>query len=214
MSTPTNTHSPTPSSYEDAIVKSMISHDGGNPSTLRINSSSTKLNLFDALTQHPSPSIDATWIFTPWEGLEAYPTPPTPQTTTLHTWPPTAHGVPYGYSPIIARNAASPTPSNEALRTFVQATKQGYEYAVSHPFEAAELMVSKCDPPRSVEFLLESQKLINGFCGGEDRGELGWMRAERWRAWVGWLEEGGLLGEGKVGSEEGGVWTNEFFLEG
>ncbi|KAK3044709.1 hypothetical protein LTS18_000563 [Coniosporium uncinatum] len=208
--------------YEDAIVKSMISHDGGDPSALRIHSSSGKLDLFDAVQNRSSSasdtSIDATWIFTPWEGLEAHLNPAAGQDVKLHAWSPTAYGVPYGYSPVIARDASStttsssassPSLSDETLKKFIRATKKGYEHSLSHPSEAAEILERKCQPPRSRDFLVESQKLINQSYGGE--GELGQMQAERWKAWVGWLEDKGLLEKGKVGSEESGVWTNEFF---
>merc|ERR1712072_832749 len=47
--------------------------------------------------------IDATWVFLPWEGVEAV-----QAGMDLTVVQMSDYGIPYGYSPVIARNASSP----------------------------------------------------------------------------------------------------------
>lgn len=169
--------------YEDHIVRSMVSHDGGNGDGMKIQSSEGKLDLFAALKKG---DVDATWIFMPWEGVEAE-----LEGVKLHAFKTEDYGVPYGYSPVIAQNAASERLSPEVLKDFVAAVREGYEYALQHVSESVEILSAHCQPPRSKEFLERSQNSINAFYGGE--GKLGSMKSAKWKTWVEWLKSQGLL---------------------
>ena len=54
--------------YEDAIVRSMVTTAGGKGEGMRIKNSTGKLSLFEEVRKG---HVDATWIFMPWEGVEA-----------------------------------------------------------------------------------------------------------------------------------------------
>nr|POE75754.1 40s ribosomal protein s23 [Quercus suber] len=108
--------------YEDSIVKAMISKDGGNPNGVKIERQQGKLSLFEAVLKG---EVDATWVFMPWEGIEAQ-----AEGVELQVFKTESYGVPYGYSPVIARNASSNTLDEDALAKFVAATAAGYEQAI------------------------------------------------------------------------------------
>lgn len=164
--------------YEDHIVRAMISKDGGNASRLRIEGSKGKLSLFDELKQG---NVDATWIFLPWEGTEAQ-----DDALALKIFRTEDFGVPYGYSPVIARNASKSLPQDVILK-FVQATRKGYEIVLKTPEAAVEALQSHCVPQRSADFLLSSQQDINNYyTDGSAPGE---MKLEKWQRWLDWLKE-------------------------
>ncbi len=184
--------------YEDAIVRAMVKAAGGNGKDMRIKNSTGKLSLFQEVRKG---EIDATWIFLPWEGVEA-----DLDGENVHAFRPEEYGVPYGYSPVIARNADSSL-ADDALRKFVKATAKGYEYSKRESREAVAVLGPFCRPPRTERFLEASQGSINGYYSdGSDR--LGYMRPDKWEAWIKWLREQGLL---EKDIDIGSLYTNEFF---
>ena len=161
----------------------MIQTDGGNANGVKIEQQQGKLSLFDATKQG---KVDATWVFLPWEGVEAE-----LEGVKLHAFRPGDFSIPYGYSPVIARNAASSKLNDDTLWNFVAATMEGYRTALENPDAAVEALSEYCDPPRSKDFLRKSQEAINEYY--RDGSTLGRMSSQRWRAFVDWLKGRGLL---------------------
>ena len=184
--------------YEDGIVKAMVKAAGGKGEGVQIKNSTGKLSLFDEVKKG---SLDATWVFMPWEGVEAE-----LDHISLYAFKPEDFGVPYGYSPVIARNAESSL-DPEVLRKFVAVTASGYQYALNDPKEAAAMLAPHCKPPRSSLFLDQSQQRINEFYSEGSAFKLGYMRPDKWEAWTSWLKKQGLLQEDLAND----VFTNEFF---
>ena len=184
--------------YEDRIVQAMVAKDGGNADGVKIESQTGKHSLFDAVKKG---EIDATWVFMPWEGVEAE-----EEGTGLHAFRMAGYGIPYGYSPVIARNASVSGLSEESLRKFVKATSQGYAIAVKDAQAAVEALVARCNPKRSEEFLSKSQASINEFYS--DGSTLGTMSEEKWKTWVNWLAAQGLMKSDGLSLEN--LFTNDF----
>jgi len=186
--------------YEDAIVREMVSANGGDGSLVRIESGKAKLSLFEELKKG---TIDATWIFLPWEGTEAQ-----LENICLNVFRSEDAGIPYGYSPVIARNAASENLDEDALTRFVHATRKGYEMAMTETVMAVQVMQEQC-PEKSREFLEMSQSDINGFYAEAEGAELGVMSLEKWQSWVDWLKKRKLVT--KQGLQVDLLFTNKFF---
>ncbi|KAK5172917.1 uncharacterized protein LTR77_003039 [Saxophila tyrrhenica] len=186
--------------YEDEIVKAMVTAAGGKGDGMQIKNSTGKFSLFDEVKKG---ALDATWVFMPWEGVEAE-----LEGVELHAFRPEDHGVPYGYSPVIARNAASSLDS-DALRRFVKATAKGYEYAMKDSKDAAGILAPHCRPEKFATFLNSSQERINEFYLDEENSAgPGRMREAKWTSWTSWLRQRGLLG---VELPTTDLFTNEFF---
>ena len=185
--------------YEDDIVKAMVTAAGGKGEGMQIKSSTGKLSLFEEVKKG---SLDATWVFMPWEGCEAE-----LDHVSIYSFKPEDFGVPYGYSPVIARNVESSIDS-EILRRFIAVTASGYQYALKDPKEAAAILKPHCQPTRSARFLDESQQRINDFYSEGSSSKLGYMRPDRWEAWTSWLKKQGLLQKELATSD---LFTNEFF---
>ena len=187
--------------YEDDIVRTMISNDGGEGSKMKVQRSTGKLDLF---TEPKAGRIAATWVFLPWECVDAL-----EDGTMLSIFRLEDYNIPYGYSPVIARNAASQRISKKMLKEFVQATKKGYQLAMENPEAAIESVSKMCQPQRSLIFLLRSQQMINEYHSRvpKEAKDLGVMSAEKWDTWVQWLREKGSL---KSSIQANDLYTNEF----
>lgn len=168
--------------YEDGTVRAMVDHAGGHGASLEIDGAVGKLSLFDKVK---SGEVDATWVFTPWEGVEAE----MAGVQGLHYFRPGDYGVPYGYSPVIAVRKGAV--DDEVLRAFVAQTKRGYGEAMADVDAAVGALHGHCIPERTREFLSRSQERINPFYGTKD--ELGKMGESRWETWLNWLREKELL---------------------
>jgi len=177
--------------YEDSIVQAMVSQDGGKGSGVKIEAQQGKLSLFEALKEG---KVDATWVFLPWEGVEAE-----LDGVQLHAFRVGDYGIPYGYSPVIAHDASSTKLSRDDLWNFVAATMEGYHRAMTGVEEAVQALTPHCEPQRSEEFLRKSQESINEFYS--DGSTLGRMSSQKWKTWLAWLTTNGML-EGSSVSED------------
>ena len=119
--------------------------------------------------------------------------------------------MPYGYAPVIAYDARSGRIGEEELRRFVQATRKGYEIAMTDPGEAARCLQEECRPRREKGFLEESQQVINEYYADGGVETLGRMEDRKWETWVSWLRNRGLLRDEGVDYRD--LYTNEFFKE-
>lgn len=198
--------------YEDDIVRAMVEHDGGRIEGLRINSTDSKLSLFDKVRSQEG-DVDATWVFMPWEGVMAeMEDGRATGKAKLNVMRPEDYGVPYGYSPVIARNAAEfDKIPDDVLRRFVKATRQGYRMAADRKNrdEAVEALLPHCDPPQSREFLERSLEELAPFYDCDGTGNLGYMLPQRWMLWVRWLKDKDLIKDKELRQDT--LYTNEFF---
>ena len=187
--------------FEDAIVRAVVERDGGKGEAVGIQRETGRLSLFEAARKG---EVDATWVFVPWEGVEAELEGVEGRYFRLEEY-----GVPYGYSPVIARRAGEGENkvSGEVLRKFVEATREAYEIVSKDVKAGVEALRPFCRPERSEEFLVKSQERINEFYG-DGSGRLGSMSEAKWRSWIEWLEEQKMLEDGTVKVDS--IFTNEF----
>lgn len=116
------------------------------------------------------------------------------------------YGVPYGYSPVIARKVGSDVPAG-ILERFVAATAIGYEHAMRDAREAVTILEPHCRPLRSARFLTLSQERINQYYS-DGSSKLGYMNPAKWQAWTNWLKDQGLL---QKDLDLDDIFTNAFF---
>ena len=188
--------------FEDAIVRAVVERDGGKGEAVEIQRETGRLSLFEAARKG---EVDATWVFVPWEGVEAELEGVEGRYFRLEEY-----GVPYGYSPVIARRAdgkEGEAVSGEVLRKFVEATREAYEIVSKDVKAGVEALRPFCRPERSEEFLVKSQERINEFYE-DGSGRLGSMSEAKWRSWIAWLGEQKMLEAGAVKVDS--IFTNEF----
>ena len=109
------------------------------------------------------------------------------------------------YTPVIITNESMIANDSETVQAFMNATKQGYEYAIENPEAAAEIL-SKVIPETDSAFVLESQKFLSAQYS-MDSDTWGLMKDEVWDGYTEFMYEYGLIDKNIPASEQ---YTNEF----
>ena len=194
--------------YEDAIVRQMIVNDGGQGQFV-----SRKPARLDAWHTLLTNEADATWIFLPWEGIEA-----DIRGIELNQFLLDDYDIPYGYSPVLTAHRDWASQNAEALRRFMEATAAGFRFAVEDSDEAARLLAETAKHPTLANrnFLEQSQQMASGYyLDGE--GNWGFMHRAVWASFANWLIRNQLITDaaGKVIDQIDAerLFTNEYLEE-
>lgn len=114
------------------------------------------------------------------------------------------------YSPIIIANNDYLAEQPEEASAIVQAIKKGYQYAIEHPEEAADILLIHAPELKDQrDFVLASQEWMSERYSS-DSDQWGHIEEERWNSFYTWLFEHDLV---DVDLTEGSFFTNEFLGE-
>ncbi len=190
--------------FEDHIVKKMIENDGGDDDLKIVYP--PRLGIWNVLLNGDA---DATWVFLPWEGVEAK-----MNNVELNAFRLEDFDIPYGYSPVIMINENHRDLDEQTIKRFLQATIKGYEYALDLPEEAAKILIKEAGHPKVIDekFIIESQLNINNYYKKEGS-PFGLMEEKVWRNFVSWLKKEDLFKEqnidlSKIDHQK--LFTNEY----
>lgn len=180
--------------YEDAIVKSMITTDGGSGDI--IIKYPEKLGIWETIMKG---DVDATWIFTNWEGVQAQ-----LDGVSLTSFRLKDYGIPYSYSPVVAANEDFIKTHHVEYRKFLKATKRGYLYAKNNIKQASEMLRPHL-PEHETNIDLE--KCIHITCNamGDDE-TWGVFNDEKVSLFFNWLKSKGLDNSAVVSND---LYTNQ-----
>lgn len=109
------------------------------------------------------------------------------------------------YTPVIAANGDYAKENPDVVKAFVRACKKGYEYAVEHPGEAADMLLEEVPEldsdlvHKSAEFLAD--QYIN------DADSWGVIDGDRWARYYQWLDDNDLV-ERQIDVNAG--WTMDY----
>ena len=163
--------------YEDQIVKQMIQNDGGK-GVLKCHYPN-KLGIWNTLVEG---TYDATWIFTAWEGVEAE-----NRGIELNTFKLGDYRIPYGYSPVVCAADTMIESESDLLGSFLHATKRGFEFTISSPVQAVEILKPHITEHDKEHLdLLKSQQMINNYYA--KNGVWGVMDSEVFDTFIEWLK--------------------------
>lgn len=106
------------------------------------------------------------------------------------------------YTPVILGNKSFMKENPEAAQAFIDATKEGYEYAIKNPKEAADMLI-KGDTTGSLrgreELVYSSQEWLSANYT-EDGVSWGYIDKDRWNRFYTWLYENGLTANDLTGT--------------
>ncbi|TAE31051.1 MAG: myristoyl transferase [Cytophagales bacterium] len=191
--------------FEDDLVRQMIRNDGGRG--VIATHKPARLNLWQALLTN---EIDATWIFLPWEGVEA-----DLAEVKLNRFLLDDYEIPYGYSPVLATRQDFIDQNPDLLHRFMEATAAGYRFAVEQPDEAARLLIEQAHHPTLADhgFVELSQQTVAGYLL-DTAGHWGRMRREVWVQFVNYLIRHRMIvtrdGELVMQLDVNKLFTNQF----
>ncbi len=167
---------------EQAIVKAVVEGDGGDFSKVKM----VPYNTTDEIQSLKSGDFEAVWVFEGWAGqnakLQGY----------EHNY--FAFGdinpVFDYYTPVIVSSNDYLSKHPDEAQKFIDATKRGYEFAASHPEEAAKILL-KAVPELDEDMVLASQKYLSNVYVDE-QGEWGKIDPVRWNAFYTWMNDNKL----------------------
>lgn len=180
---------------EEAVLKAVMTQDGGDFSKLNLVISDG--SGFEALKD----KADIMWFFEGWDNVKCqlndFPIDYTPVRDLDER-------LDY-YTPVIIAGKDTLEKRPEMVRRFLAATARGYEYAIAHPRESAEIL-HQYAPDYSLEMLTVSQEYLSQKYS-QDAPRWGEMKAEVWDNYTDFMVEYGVIGEA-IEAEE--CYTNEF----
>lgn len=185
---------------ELATLEQVVEADGGDFEQVQLSPSTVT----DEVSALKTKSVDAIWIFYAWagvkmelEGLE----------TDYFAFADIDPVFDY-YTPVIITGNKFLEEKPETAKAFLSALTKGYQFAMEHPEDAAEILC-KAAPELEQELVKESQKyLANQYQA--DAKKWGYIEPTRWNAFYQWLNEKELV-ENKIPDNTG--FSNEYLPE-
>lgn len=167
---------------EKAILKKIITDDGGDYGKVKMIPN-TVADVVTALKT----DIDAVWVYYAWDGIA---TKLAGLETNFLNFADYGKELDY-YSPVIIANNDYLKNNPEEAKKVLRAVRKGYEYAISNPEKAAEILVKNA-PELKMELAVESQKWMADKYKA-DAPEWGVIDQSRWDGFYKWLYENKLL---------------------
>jgi ABC-type nitrate/sulfonate/bicarbonate transport system substrate-binding protein len=161
--------------YEDKIVRQMVRNDGGKGEL--VIKYPEKLGIWNTLL---SGKADATWIFVNWEGVEAE-----GQGIELNLFKMADFGIPYGYSPVIMTSQKRLEENTELYSKFIKAVKKGFQYAIAHQENSAQILEEYISQSDQYVDLVKSQIMTSPSYGGSETwGEMDLKKVQQFLDWL------------------------------
>lgn len=187
------------SPVELAMLKSLMEPLDADSSKVEIVNTGD----IDFFTMHEA-GIDFAWIYYAWTGIEAELRGQPIDIVWLTDY---SDQLDY-YTPVIVTNEERIASDPELVRKFVRAVSRGYEFAVQHPEEAAEILLAAV-PELNAELVVESQKwLADKYI--DDAPRWGEQKESVWRGYAELMQSHGVM-EGEF--DPAAAFTNEFLPE-
>ncbi len=185
---------------EKAMMKNVVEVDGGDFSKVNLIPSTVT----DEVTALKTKSVDAIWIFYAWGGIA---TKVKGLETDYFAFKDINPVFDY-YTPVVIANNEFLKEDADTAKAFFRALKNGYEYAIENPADAAELLLTAV-PELDADIVKESQEWLSK----EYKAEVsrwGYIDPNRWNVFYNWLNDNNLV-ETKIPENTG--FTNEYLPE-
>lgn len=185
---------------EKAILKNVVEKDGGDFGKVNLIPSTVT----DEVSALSSNQVDAIWVYYGWAGIAANVKGFGFDYFAFKDINPTFDY----YTPVLFTNDYMIKNDKETVKSFIEATKKGYEYAAGNPKESAEILL-KYAPEIDKELAMASQEYLST-CYIDNDIPWGYIDATRWGDFYRWLNENNLL-ESPI--DEGAGLDNEFITK-
>jgi len=184
---------------EKATMAQVMAADGGDFSKVELIPSTVT----DEVSALESRSVDAIWIYYAWAGIAC-------EVAGLETdYFAFADIDPVFdfYTPVVIANNSYLAEHPDTARAFLAALSKGYEYAMEHPVEAADILMEHAPELKSnTELVYQSQGYLS-MAYQADASRWGEFDPARWGSFYNWLNEEQLL-EGPIDPAAG--FTNDY----
>lgn len=155
---------------------------------------------FDAFPALLGKRVDLAWIFMAWDGVQAE-----IKGIELNLLPLYGSCVPDYYTPLIIAGETTIANKPDLVQRFMRATVRGYEYAIAHPEEAAEILL-RASPETDPELARRSQKWLSPRYQ-DDAPRWGVQKLEVWEEFAKFMYENKLIAK-PIEAQK--AFTNDF----
>ncbi len=185
------------SPIERAVLDVLMSCDGGDVDQVEF----IDIGWADYFTVIQR-DVDFAWIFYGWTGMEAELRGIPLDVVMLNDW---SDCVPDYYTPVIITSEQTVAEEPDLVRSFLAATARGYEFAISNPAEAAEILL-KYAPESNPDLVRRSQEWLSPRYQA-DAPRWGEQKLEIWQGYADWMADREVLPH-HIDAED--AFTNEF----
>ena len=182
---------------ELATLQAVVEADGGDFDKISLIPS----KVTDEVSALKMKSVDAIWIFYAWAGVK---TELEGLATDYFAFKDIDAVFDY-YTPVIIAGNRFLQEKPDVAKAFLAAVSKGYQYAIEHPEEAADILC-KASPELDKELVLASQKYLANQYQAEAE-YWGYIDAERWNNFYKWVNDNQLV-EGEILMDTG--FSNEY----
>ena len=170
---------------ELGMIKDLMTSQGADFEKLEL----VPNNDSNSITPIENGLFDAAWIYYGWDGIMAQHQGMKTQFFYMKDFVP---ALDY-YSPVIIANNDYLKDNPDQAKKFIQAVKKGYQYAMEHPDEAADILIKNAPQlEKQKDFVKESQAYLSKNYAS-DKDKWGLIDQDRWNAFYGWSKETGLI---------------------
>ncbi len=184
------------SPIESAFIKFLMEKNKADFNTVKI----VNMGSADFFTSVEN-NVDFAWIYYGWTGIEAEQRNMPLNFIALKDQAPALDF----YSPLIISSEAKISKNPELVKKFMQASSKGYQYAISHPTEAGQILI-KSVPEINKELVMASQAYLSPRYQ-EDAPRWGEMKPEVWKNFADFMYENKLI---KNNIDSSKAFTNQF----
>jgi ABC-type nitrate/sulfonate/bicarbonate transport system substrate-binding protein len=132
--------------------------------------------------------VDFAWIFYGWTGVEAELRGSPINIVMLSDW---SDCVPDYYTPVLITSEQNVAEKPDLVRSFLDATSRGYEFAIANPAEAAEMLL-KHAPESNADLVKRSQEWLSPRYQA-DASRWGEQELAIWQGYADWMADRELL---------------------
>jgi ABC-type nitrate/sulfonate/bicarbonate transport system substrate-binding protein len=180
---------------ERAVLKGLMACDGADVNKLEFVDVG-----FDAFPALIGGRVDIAWVFLAWDGIQAQNMGQPLDVIELY-----GSCVPDYYTPVLISGEKTIAERPELVRHFLKATSRGYEYAIAHPEEAADILLKHS--PESDPALVKPSQAWLGPRYQDDAPQWGVQDPDVWHEFTTWMAENDLLAK-EIDPDK--AFTNEF----
>ncbi|MCM3573098.1 MULTISPECIES: ABC transporter substrate-binding protein [Mesobacillus] len=188
------------SPIEKAVINSLMKQENADVEKVKVVNMGDS-DFFTAVNR----DIDFAWIYYGWTGVEAEIRNESINMVYLTDF---SKKLDY-YTPVITTNEKMIKDDPETVKEFMAALTEGYEFAIEHPADSAEILI-KAVPDLDEELVKRSQEWLSPRYQ-DDAERWGEQKLEVWQNYSEWMFENNLL-EKELEAEK--AFTNEFLPEG
>ncbi|MCD7035867.1 ABC transporter substrate-binding protein [Metabacillus sp. GX 13764] len=181
---------------EEAVLNAVMKKNGADPGKVK-NVTLGATDFFQSIGR----DADFEWIYYGWDGIEAERKGIKLNYIFLKDLDPALNY----YTPVIAASEKKIKEDKETTAKFMKATSLGYQFAINHPEDAADLLIKQV-PDINADLVKKSQKWISSQYQGKAE-VWGQQKEEVWKKYADWMFERKLIKENIDASK---AYTNEF----